>query len=83
MNLTLRISAETEAKLLEQARRTGRSPEDLALEALQDRLSSDATSAPLLSPEEWSRQFDAWVAGHRSRNPSFDDSRESVYPDRR
>jgi crossover junction endodeoxyribonuclease RuvC len=26
--------------------------------------------------------FDAWIASHKPRNPSFDDSRDSIYPDR-
>lgn len=82
MNLTLQLSPETEAKLKEHANLTGRTVEELALEALQDKLSSDASGAPQLSVEEWTRQFDAWVEGLPSRNPHFNDSRESIYPDR-
>lgn len=29
--------------------------------------------------EEWVARYDAWVASHVSRNPSLDDSRESMY----
>jgi hypothetical protein len=82
MNLVLQISAEAEAKLNEQARSLGKAPEALALEALQDRLSGEDASQPILPPDEWLRQFDAWVRGHESRNPRVDDSRESIYPDR-
>jgi hypothetical protein len=38
-----------------------------------------------LTPEEWVRQFDAWVAGHDRTTPLLSDeaiSRESIYPDR-
>jgi hypothetical protein len=78
MNLTLHLNPETEARLKEQANLTGRSLEELALEALQDKLAGEPTLAHVLSPEEWLLQFDAWV-----REPQFDDSRNSIYPDRR
>jgi len=83
MNLTLHLNPETEARLKEQADLTGRSLEELALEALQDKLSGEPTFPAALAPEEWLRQFDAWVGEHRSRNPRFDDSRNDIYPDRR
>ena len=82
MNLTLHLTQETEARLKEQASLSGRSLEELALEALQEKLSGEPISPPLLSPEEWLRQFDAWVGDHKSRNPRLDDSRDSMYPDR-
>jgi hypothetical protein len=82
MNLTLTLTPETEARLKEQSNLTGKKPEQLALEALQDRLSGEPVSPPSLSAEEWLHEFDAWVRGHESRNPRLDDSRESIYPDR-
>lgn len=33
-----------------------------------------------LSQEQWLQKFDAFVARQTSRNPHFDDSRESIYP---
>jgi hypothetical protein len=36
-------------------------------------------------PQEWARQFDAWVDGHDPNTPVLSDeamSRESIYPDR-
>lgn len=30
----------------------------------------------------WREFFDAWIAEQKSYNPNFDDSRESIYPDR-
>jgi hypothetical protein len=82
MNLTLHLTPETEARLKVQAALLGKRPEELALEALQDKLSGDAPSSPTLTTEEWLRQFDAWVSDHESRNPRVDDSRETIYPDR-
>lgn len=82
MNLTLHLTPETEARLKEHAALAGKRPEDLALEALQDKLSGEPVAPPALPPEEWLRQFDAWVSHHESRNPRVDDSRESLYPDR-
>ena len=38
----------------------------------------------LLTPEEWVRQFDAWVNSHDPNIPVLSDeamSRESIYPD--
>jgi hypothetical protein len=37
-----------------------------------------------LTPEEWVRQFDAWVDGHDRTTPLLSDeaiSRDSIYPD--
>jgi len=82
MNLILQLPPEIESKLVEQAARTGKAPEALALDALREQLSVEAVSPPTLSPDEWLRHFDAWVSDHESRNPRVDDSRESIYPDR-
>ena len=82
MNLILQLTPETEAKLKERAILVGKRPEDLALEALNERLNGEPVSAPTLPVEVWLQEFDAWVSGHTSRNPQFDDSRESIYPDR-
>jgi hypothetical protein len=38
--------------------------------------------SPNLSTEKWLRLFDAWINSEVSRNSNFDDSRESIYPDR-
>lgn len=82
MNLILNISPETEIRLREYVAATGKQPEQLALEALQDKLAADETSTGSLSTDEWLRQFDAWVGTLTSHNPNVDDSRESIYPDR-
>jgi len=37
-------------------------------------------SLPKESPEQWLKRFDALIERQISRNPNFEDSRESVYP---
>jgi hypothetical protein len=32
--------------------------------------------------ERWLTYFENWLAERKTRNPHFDDSRESIYPDR-
>jgi predicted transcriptional regulator len=80
MTLTLKLTPEIEAKLRELSLATGRLPEELVLDAIEQNLVEEST--PAIPYEEWARLFDQWVKSHRSRNPNFDDSRESIYPDR-
>lgn len=82
MSLTLHLSAELEEKLRDQAKAEGKPPEDLALEALEEKLSVETATAAILPPDEWIAAFDAWVTSHKPRNPNVDDRRESIYPDR-
>jgi hypothetical protein len=82
MDLTLHLSAELEAKLRDQAKAVGKPPEELALEALEEKLSAETTTPAILPPDEWIAAFDAWVTSHKPRNPNVDDSRESIYPGR-
>lgn len=83
MTLTLHLTPEMEAKLRELSASSGRMPEELALNFLERDLEFEVQdSGPAISYEEWSKHFDSWVKEQRSRNPHFDDSRESIYPDR-
>ena len=82
MTIVLHLPPDTETLLRDRAEREGIPPEAIALAALCDRLDGDAPAAPSLSTEAWLAEFDAWIAGHKPRNPNFDDSRESIYPDR-
>jgi hypothetical protein len=80
MNLTLHLSGELEARLCEQVQATGKAPEDLALEALQDRLTGEAVP---LSYRTCIAEFEAWLASHPpSAARHLDDSRESIYEGR-
>jgi hypothetical protein len=80
MNLILRIPPDTEAQLKEQAELVGKSPEDLALEALQEKLASSADSAEMLPPDTRLAEFRDWMASHPvSLARDLDDSRDSIY----
>lgn len=83
MNLLLHLPPELETKLDEQAKATGRTPEEIVVATLQGSF-ADAPSngSPSMSLDGWLRDFDDWVSGHESRNPQLVDSRESIYPDR-
>jgi hypothetical protein len=92
MTVMLKLSPEKEARLIAAAQAQGLSTDALVREAL-DRILADAI-APAglpwslqdeLTPEEWVRQFDAWVDSHDRTTPLLSDeaiSRESIYPDR-
>jgi hypothetical protein len=92
MTVMLNLPPEKEARLLAAAQAKGLSTDALVREAL-DRIIAEAP-APAgvpqslqdeLTPEEWVRQFDAWVDGHDRTTPLLSDeaiSRESIYPDR-
>jgi hypothetical protein len=82
LNLILNLSPETEIRLREYVVATGKQPEQLALEALQDKLAADDPRDDSLPANQWLQEFDAWVGTLRSHNPQVDDSRESMYPDR-
>jgi hypothetical protein len=92
MTITLPLQPQEEAKLIAAAQAKGLSTEALVREAL-DRILAEAP-APAgrawslqdeLTPEEWVREFDAWVNSHDRTTPLLSDeaiSRESIYPDR-
>jgi hypothetical protein len=82
MNLTLHLSAELEAKLREQAKAKGKPPEELALEALQDKLASCDDSSVMLPRNVWKREFEALLASMPDGSIDADLSRASVYEGR-
>jgi hypothetical protein len=82
MTLTLTLSPETEAKLAERAQAIGKTPEAVVLDAIDESLAAEGGVPSSLPVSERLRQFDDWVKSHQSHNPTFDDSRESIYPDR-
>lgn len=85
MDLVLHLPAETEAKLKEQAAAVGRSPEELALIALEEWLAAgfdlaDASTPPApISHEEWMADIRQWAESHPRLEHPADDSRESIY----
>ncbi len=82
MSMLLPISPELEAKLRAQAAAAGKPAEELALAAIEDRFGGGVEEPEMLSSADWLTTFDAWVGGHVSRNPDFDDSRDGIYSDR-
>ena len=82
MNLILHLPPETEAKLKEQAAATGRAPEELALQALEEQLAVSGQPLVTLSADEWIADIRAWAQSHRSLPHDADDSRESIYAGR-
>lgn len=84
MILSLNLSPETEARLKTQALKSGKSPEELVLEALTERLTSDGSdSDDQITAKRRKQEFQAWLAAHPSvPGTNVDDSRESIYEGR-
>jgi len=83
MNLTLNLTPETEARLRQQASLSGRSPEQVIIEALQEKLALEAETEASQSPATRLTEFRAWLASHPSSAATvLDDSRESIYGNR-
>jgi hypothetical protein len=80
MNITLPLSPEKQAELERRAASAGIDLQSFILDAVQEKLEERNGSSPeALSYEQWHSDFRSWIAGQRSRNPHFDDSRESIY----
>lgn len=86
MNVTIELSEEKAAALKALAKSHGLTVERW-LEQIAEQHVQPVSIAHLqkTNPEEWSRQFDAWVNSHDPNTPTLSDeamSRESIYPDR-
>ena len=87
MNLVLHLPPETEALLKAAAEAAGKTPEEWALIALEDRLAAGFGQAPAerrrsqdsVSAEEWIANIRKWAESHRRLEYEADDSRESIY----
>ncbi len=81
MNMTLQLSREQQLELERRAAECGRNVADYVQDLVQQQLESDENGAAVkpVPFDEWNQQFQVWIAGHRSRNPHFDDSRECMY----
>jgi len=78
MNLLLHLPPETEDRLMEHSRATGKDVEIVALEVLNDKFARDDASA-MLPAEQWHAQLDALLASMPKGNPNADFSREHIY----
>jgi hypothetical protein len=77
--MQLELSRDEEAFLHAQAAAAGfQTVEEFILDRLE--LNQPAKRVDSASREQWLRKFDAFVAKQVSRNPHFDDRRESIYP---
>jgi hypothetical protein len=85
MTVTLDLPPDKEAAFKAEARARGLSLEQWMLE-IAERQVQPVSIAHLqkTDPEEWARQFDAWLDSHDPNLPVLSDeamSRESIYPD--
>jgi hypothetical protein len=80
MNIALQLTPDQQAELERRAASAGIDLQSFILDAVQEKLEErKGSSLEPLSYEQWHTEFRSWVAGQRSRNPHFDDSRESTY----
>lgn len=80
MNITIALPSEKQAELEHRAAAAGTDLASFILSAVQDKLDDyNGASGEEVPYEQWSSDFRAWIAGHSSRNPRFDDSRDSIY----
>jgi hypothetical protein len=81
MTIHLTLPSDQQAELERRAAAAGIDPVHFVLKVVQERLTEPEESASRkLSHEQWRRRFRNWVDSQVSRNPDFDDSRESIYP---
>lgn len=81
MTLQIPLSPETEARLRERAAAAGKDLTTFVLDAVEEIAAAD-DGAGELSATEWSQQWHAWAASHRTLDRPADDSRESIYAGR-
>ena len=80
MNISLPLTAEKQAELERCAAAAGTDLSKFILDAVQEKLSEqNGSTAEMVPYDQWHREFRSWIAGQHSRNPQFDDSRESIY----
>jgi hypothetical protein len=83
MTLTIELPPEKEAAFLAQAAARGLSLEEWILEIADQSLALPSISyLQKADPEEWARQFDAWVDSHDPNTPVLSDehmNRASIY----
>jgi hypothetical protein len=82
MTLTLHLSTATEAGLSAESIRTGKSPESLALEAVEEKFSTAEAVCDSLPLDEWQARFHALLATMPRGNPDADFSRDLIYEGR-
>jgi hypothetical protein len=85
MTVALNVPPEKEATFKAQAQARGLSLEQWMLEAADQHVPPVSIAhLQKTNPQEWARQFGAWVDSHRPDIPVLSDeamSRECIYPD--
>ncbi len=78
--IQLNLSAEKQAALEKRAAAAGMDVTSFVWTAIEDQvMERDAPTLADAPYEEWKREYDAFKATLKPRNPNFDDSRESIY----
>lgn len=80
MTVTVTLSPEERAALEQRAAAAGTDLDTFIREALHEKLEEqNGTAAVPLPYEQWRVDFRSWIVSQKSRNPQFDDSRETIY----
>jgi hypothetical protein len=78
MTIEVQLPHEVESELNRRAELAGQDVSTYVAEAVRQMVGADHNGSEV-SYQQWQGDFRAWVESHRSRNPDFDDSRESIY----
>ena len=78
MTIKLQLPPDIENELAKQATLVGQDISTYVAEAIREMVAQDR-NGPEVAYDRWREEFRAWLESHRSRNPDFDDSRESIY----
>lgn len=78
MTIQLQLPPDVESELARQAALAGQDVSTYVAGAVREMLGGEKNGSQV-PYDQWREDFRAWVASHRSRNPDFDDSRESIY----
>ena len=77
--MQLEFPKDVEASIQAKAAAAGfKTVEEFILDRLD--LDEDKTDLSNHPPDQWVKRFDAFLRKQISRNPNFDDTRESIYP---
>ena len=85
MTITLELKPEVEARAIEQAEAHGVTVEAFLESIIEENLNGqeEKSFAETASLDEWTREFEEWVASHDYIiAPPADDSRQSIYRER-
>jgi len=86
MNIELPLSLMMQQKLNQFAAITGKSVDELILQAVEDKLAEafiDDTQPPNAAATNWIEELRSWSNGHPVSTHFVDDSRDSIYEGRR